>query len=229
MINDLILRVTNNGVITDLDVDGSVPLRLDISQVDNQDIGEVYGVSSQNFNLPGTNKNNKFFNHGYLESAIDVPGLYNTIPCSVIRNGETLLQGTLQVNDIITSDTGFTTYDVTVSDKVVDFNEALKSKFLYEGNWAPYNHTLNSQNVIRSWNPRVDPTGGVYSNFANLVSGSVYYPYINYGFDDILSWPTYPAISAEPTTGSYWLQSGSTSYINTPLNLGQLDPAIDLV
>ena len=226
MINDLILRVTNNGVITDLDVDGAVPLRLDISQVDNQDIGEVYGVSSQNFNLPGTNKNNKFFNHGYLESAIDVPGLYNTIPCSVIRNGETLLQGTLQVNDIITSDSGFTTYDVTVSDKVVDFNEALKSKFLYEGNWTPYNHTLNSQNVIRSWNPRVDPTGGVYSNFANLVSGSVYYPYINYGFDDILSWPTYPAISAEPTTGSYWLQSGSTSYINTPLNLGQLYPAI---
>ena len=51
MINDLILRVTNNGVITDLDVDGNVPLRLDISQVDNQDIGEVYGVSSQNFNF----------------------------------------------------------------------------------------------------------------------------------------------------------------------------------
>ena len=58
MINDLILRVTYDGVITDLDVDGDVPLRLDISQVDNQDIGEVYGVSSQNFNLPGTNKNN---------------------------------------------------------------------------------------------------------------------------------------------------------------------------
>jgi len=86
MINDLILRVRHNGVTTDLDVDGAVPLRLDISQVDNQNIGEVYGVSSQNFNLPGTSNNNKFFNHGYLESAVDVPGLYNTIECSVIRN-----------------------------------------------------------------------------------------------------------------------------------------------
>jgi hypothetical protein len=131
MINDLILRVTYNGVVTDLDVDGAIPLRLDISQVDNQEIGEVFGVSSQNFNLPGTSTNNKFFNHGYLESAVDVPGLYNTVDCSVLRNGETLLQGTLQVNDIITSDSGYITYDVTVSNKVIQFNEALKDKFLY--------------------------------------------------------------------------------------------------
>ena len=65
MINDLILRVTNNGVITDLDVDGNVPLRLDVSQVVNQEIGKVYGIASQNFNLPGTSNNNKFFNHAY--------------------------------------------------------------------------------------------------------------------------------------------------------------------
>ena len=129
MINDLILRVTYEGVVTDLDVDGAVPLRLDISQVDNQEIGEVFGVSSQNFNLPGTSKNNKFFNHGYLESAIDVPGLYDTIECDVVRNGETLLQGNLQVNEVVTSDSGFITYDVTVSNKVVEFNEALKDKF----------------------------------------------------------------------------------------------------
>ena len=54
MINDLILRVTYNGVVTDLDVDGDVPLRLDISQVINQEIGQVYGIASQNFNKLGS-------------------------------------------------------------------------------------------------------------------------------------------------------------------------------
>ena len=222
MINDLILRVTNNGVTTDLDVDGSVPLRLDISQVDNQDIGAVYGVSSQNFNLPGTSKNNKFFNHGYLQSAVDVPGLYNTIPCSVIRNGETLLLGTLQVNQIVTSEDGFVTYDVTVDNTVIEFNQALQDKFLYQADWSPYNHTLNGVNVLKSWNPR---SGSSNSLVTAGGTGSVYYPYIDFGFDSILTWPTFPVISV--SSGSTLTgDSGSTALSTNPLDLGQLYPAI---
>jgi len=222
MINDLILRVTYNNVVTDLDVDGDVPLRLDISQVDNQDIGEVYGVSSQNFNLPGTSKNNKFFNHGYLQSAIEVPGLYTSIPCSVIRNGETLLQGTLQVNDIVTSEDGFVTYDVTVNNTTIEFNQALKDKFLYEANWTPYNHTLNGVNVFKSWNPR---SGSSNSLATAGGTGSVYYPYIDFGFDDVFTWPDFPVISV--SSGSTLSgDSGSTALSNYPLDLGQLYPAI---
>ena len=59
MVSDLILRVIYNGVTTDLDVDIDVPLRLDISAVQNTDIGKVYGIGSQTFYLPGTNKNNR--------------------------------------------------------------------------------------------------------------------------------------------------------------------------
>jgi len=214
MINDLILRVTYNGVVTDLDVDGDVPLRLDISQVDNQDIGEVYGVSSQNFNLPGTNKNNTFFNHGYLESAVDVPGLYDTIECDVIRNGETLLQGQLQVNEVVTSDSGFITYDVTVSNKVVEFNEALKDKFFANANFDDLNHTLNTDNVFLSWEPR---------SGSSFMNGAIFYPLADYGFDSRLTYPTFPRLCADtlgaPATGS----SANPDY---PLSLGQFLPAI---
>ena len=66
-----------------------------------------------------------------LFSPQDVPGLYDTIECDVVRNGETLLQGNLQLNEVVTSDSGFITYDVTVNNKVVQFNEALKDKFLF--------------------------------------------------------------------------------------------------
>ena len=212
MINDLILRVTYNGVVTDLDVDGAVPLRLDISQVDNQDIGEVYGVSSQNFNLPGTSKNNKFFNHGYLESAIDVPGLYDTIECDVLRNGETLLQGNLQLNEVVTSDSGFVTYDVTVSNKVVEFNEALKDKFFFEADFTDLDHILTTDNVFASWQPRVS------SSFEN---GGIFYPLVDYGFDDRLTFPTFPRLSADGNTAT-----GSSANPDYPLSLGQFLPAI---
>ncbi len=211
MINDLILRVTYNGVITDLDVDGDVPLRLDISQVDNQDIGEVYGVSSQNFNLPGTNKNNTFFNHGYLESAIDVPGLYDTIECDVIRNGETLLQGQLQLNEVVTSDSGFITYDVTVSNKVVEFNEALKDKFFADANFDDLNHTLNADNFFLSWEPRSTST---------FKSGKIFYPVADYGFDKRLTFPDFPRLSADGEA------TGSSANPSSSLSLGQFLPAI---
>ena len=212
MINDLILRVTYDGVITDLDVDGDVPLRLDISQVDNQDIGEVYGVSSQNFNLPGTNKNNKFFNHGYLESAIDVPGLYDTIECDVLRNGETLLQGNLQLNEVVTNSSGFITYDVTVSNKVVEFNEALKDKFFADANFDDLNHILNADNLLASWEPRSTST------FKN---GSIFYPLADYGFDNRLTFPTFPRLSADGSE-----TTGSSANPSSSLSLGQFLPAI---
>jgi len=212
MINDLILRVTYNGVVTDLDVDGDVPLRLDISAVDNQEIGEVFGISSQNFFLPGTNNNNKFFNHGYLESAVDVPGLYDTIECDVLRNGETLLQGQLQLNEVVTSDSGFITYDVTVSNRVVEFNEALKDKFFFEANFEDLNHTLTTDNVFASWAPRSGST---------FVSGGIFYPLIDYGFDDRLTFPTFPRLSADGNTAT-----GSSANPDYPLSLGQFLPAI---
>ena len=74
---DLVLRVINNNVVTDLDINAEIPLRLDISTFDNSRIGVLFGVGSQTFDLPGTGNNNKFFNHAYSVSAIDIPGFYS--------------------------------------------------------------------------------------------------------------------------------------------------------
>ena len=45
----------------DLEIDNNIPLRLDISAVQNTDIGKSYGIGSQTFVLPGTKANNQFF------------------------------------------------------------------------------------------------------------------------------------------------------------------------
>ena len=208
MINDLILRVTNNGVITDLDVDGNVPLRLDVSQVVNQEIGKVYGIASQNFNLPGTSKNNKFFNHAYLESAINIPGFYNTISCSVIRNGETLLQGQLQLVQVITNESGFTTYEVLITDSAVEFNAELGDKLLKDANFSRLDHTLTSGSIIESW--------------TTPISGGVFYPVADYGADEFSTFPAEPIINLSGDIA----KSGSIDNINTPMAVYQFLPAV---
>ncbi len=195
MINDLILRVTYNGVVTDLDVDGGVPLRLDMSTVESQDFGKVFGVGSQTFDLPGTNNNNKFFNHAYSVSAIDIPGFYNTIPCNVILNGETLLLGRLQLIEVITSDEGYIDYKVQVTDTVLQFEEALNGLLIKDADFTAYNHTFNSASIIDSWDD-------------NLLSGSIFYPLAEYGGQNDtnnLSFATFSSGSSfdQPTTRAW--------------------------
>ena len=223
MTQDLILRVKNNGITTDLDIDNNIPLRLDMSAVENQEIGEVFGIASQNFSLPGTKKNNQFFSYAYEIGATDIPAFYNTIECYVLSNGETLIQGQLQLKEVVTDNSGFTTYDVLVTNSIVQFNEAIKDKFLYEGNWDPYNHILNTDNVFKSWNAR---SGSDNSFIINGTSGSIFYPYIDYGFDSVFQWPEYPIITADTLFGPGSFLTGSTTNPFTPLNLAQLYPAV---
>jgi len=168
MTQDLILRVTNNGVVTDLDIDSNIPLRLDMSAVESQEFGKLFGIGSQTFNLPGTKKNNKFFNYAYTVSALDIPGFYNTIPCQVLLNGETLLIGRLQLMEVITSEDGYVDYNVQVSDTVVQFEEALDGLLIKNADFSAYNHTFNVPNIISSWSD-------------NLLSGSIFYPLAEYG------------------------------------------------
>ena len=89
MINELLLRVEYEGSTYDLIVDNEVPLRIDMSAVESQELGKFFGIGSQTFNLPGTKDTNRFFNYTYDVSTDDIPGFYNTLECSVILNGET--------------------------------------------------------------------------------------------------------------------------------------------
>lgn len=193
MINDLILRATYNGVVTDLDVTSEVPIRMDMSTVESQEFGKLFGVGSQTFNLPGTKNNNKFFNHAYSVTAENIPAFYNTIPVSVILNGETVLLGRLQLLEVITSAEGYITYDVQVTDTVVQFEEALDGLLIRDADWSAYNHTFNSQSIIASWDDEV-------------LSGSVFYPVAEYGgqtVDNGLSYATFMSGS------DYSLSTGS--------------------
>ena len=67
-----ILRATLEGVKYDLDVFEDVEFRLDISAIESGDIGQVFGVSSQNLELPPSDRNNQFFGNLYDLSLIHI-------------------------------------------------------------------------------------------------------------------------------------------------------------
>ena len=135
MISDLIIRVEYEGVLHDLPVDSEVPLRIEMSAVESQELGNFFGIGSQTFSLPGVKETNRFFNYAYDVSQDDIPAMYNTIPCSVVLNGETLLIGSLQLTEVVTNDSGFITYQVQVVDKVLQFEQALGSKLIANADW----------------------------------------------------------------------------------------------
>lgn len=205
---DLILRVVNNGVTTDLDIDSSIPLRLDISKIENQELGKVFGIGSQIFQLPGTKTNNKFFNNGYDIAASDIPGLYNPIDAYVLLNGEIILFGSLRLEEIITSEDGYVDYKVQISDRAIQFSDALKDKFIADADWSSYNHILSSASISSSW-------------AGDLVGGAIFYPIADYGRDDTVPFPTFPRLAITAS-------SGGVMNIFTPLASRQLLPAIRL-
>lgn len=210
MINELLLRVEYNDATYDLIVDNDVPLRIEMSAVESQDLGKFFGIGSQRFNLPGTKETNRFFNYAYDVSTDDVPGFYNTLPCSVILNGETLLIGSLQLVSVISNDEGYVTYQVQVVDKVLQFEEALGSKLIKNANWSSYTHTLTSGSIIDSWSD-------------NLLGGSVFYPLAEYGRTDEDTYPGLPRIQFESSASA-----GTVESYLTPLQPQQLLPSIKL-
>ena len=168
MQSDLLIRVKYENTIYDLDVINEVPLRVDMSTVEVGELGRVFGIGSQTFTLPGTKKNNRFFKNAYDIAADNPPGMYNSIDGWVIQNGETLLYGQFQLMEVVTDEDGFVNYNVQISDKVIQFNEELKGKYIKDGDWSAYTHILTSGSIVDSWS-------------GNLLSGSVFYPLAEYG------------------------------------------------
>lgn len=177
---DLILRVYYNNAWHDLDIDSNIPLRLDISAVENTSIGEIFGVGSQTFNLPGTRRNNSFFKGAYKVGADNIPAFYNTIDAEVLYNGEVLISGEFQLEEVIT-DGNYISYNVTVADDTVSFKNNVEGTLIKDLNWSDYTHTLNSASISASWE-------------GDLINGDIFYPLCDYGTDQPDDYPTIPRI-----------------------------------
>ena len=209
-LNNIILRVTSGSSNYDIEVESEVPIRVDVSAVEAQTIGEVFSAGTQTFTVPAFPGANDVFRHPYEIGQDNVPGMYNTLPCSVLLDGDTVLEGQLQLKEVIKDDAGYVSYQVEVTDTAIGFKQALASSLVKDADWSEYDHVLTSQSIVDSWSD-------------NLLSGSVYYPLAHYGFPNGLS-ASYGAIAIGQS------QSADITISNplTPMQVNQFVPAIKL-
>jgi hypothetical protein len=204
------IRATYNGVKYDLDVLEDTPIRVDISAIENGDIGEVFGATSQQFTLPGSKKNNRFFKHAYKVGVQSVPGLGESVEASVISKSNTLLEGSLFLDEVVRTPNGGYNYEITITNNVVSFNDSIKTTSVSDLDWGSYDHNFTVANVTGSWTNQ-------------LFGGDVYYPLIDQGRDGLETTGSLPnvAIDTEPVA-----RVGYINNITSSLQVQQLTPAI---
>jgi len=127
---------------------------------------------SRTFQLPGTNKNNSFFQHAY-DISIDEPYLFSTnakVPCYIDYDGIAVLDGYLQLNKIVMLDQETVDYwEVTIFGTLNKFARDLNTAYLEDlSSLSRFNHTSSLGNIKASWT-------------YDLFSGSIVYPFADYG------------------------------------------------
>jgi len=207
------IRAQYDGVIYDLDVLEDTPIRVDLSAIENGDIGEVFGATSQGFTLPGSKKNNRFFKHAYKVGVTGVPGLGESVQASVISKSDTLLEGSLFLDEVVRTPNGGYNYEITITNNVVAFNDSVKTVSVSDLDWSEYDHTFSVANVTGSWEN-------------NLFGGSVYYPLIDQGRDGLENTGSLPNIQIDNEEGEARL--GFINNITSSLQVQQLTPAISV-
>ena len=167
-----ILRCINDdGVKYDLDIIEDVPFKLDISAIESGNIGKVFGVSSQQLTLPPSRTNDEFFGNLYDVGATPATSFIKTVPCQVLQDGQEIFTGKLYLDNVVTNNKGDNLYNVVVVNETVDFNFLIKDMTFADLDFSSLNHTYSYGNITGSW----DQT---------LEGGAIFYPLVNYGFDE---------------------------------------------
>ena len=200
--------ITSGSIVQDLDVlEADQAILLEISAIENGDIGGVFGISSQTFSLPGTDTNNKFFGNLFDLGATPNVAFQKSIDCQVLNDGGEVFTGKLYITNVITDQKGYTTYQVNVVNESVDLKFQLENFLLRDVDLSHLNHAYTYANISASWND-------------NLFGGDVVYPLVNYGIPDgdtIL--PNYALGASDSTSRTF----DNKEY---PLRIQQFRPAI---
>ncbi len=204
--------------ITDLQIDSSIPLRLDISAVQNTEIGKLYGIGSQTFILSGTKTNNQFFKHAYKIGADGVPAMYNDVEAHLLLDGEEILTGRFHLLEILTDENDAVSYKVQIEDASINFVTALDDKLISDADFSAYDHTYTVPALTGSWLDNQD------SNV--FLSGAVFYPLCDYGTDQRVAYPDQPRVQLNGISANDINLKGTFDSAYSGLQPSQFLPAI---
>jgi hypothetical protein len=159
-----------DNVILDTYQDESIKISNNIT--DLFDIGAVPGTFTRTITLPGTKKNNAFFEQ-YYDISVYGPDTFDAnqkVPAFLDFGSVYLVNGYLQLMKINVIENKFVdSYEINIFGAVSNFSVETNKLFLTDlDNLSVFNHTSSVANILAS------------SNY-NLFSGSIVYPLADYG------------------------------------------------
>lgn len=162
--------VAGSNVILDTYADESIKISNNIT--DLFDIGAVPGTFTRTITLPGTKKNNAFFEQ-YYDISVYGPDTFDAnqkVPAYLDFGSVYLVNGYLQLMKINVIENKFVdSYEITLFGAISNFSVETNKLFLTDlDNLSVFNHTSSVANILAS------------SNY-NLFSGSIVYPLADYG------------------------------------------------
>jgi hypothetical protein len=163
-------KLVANGTILDIYKDEDITVSNNITGI--FDIGTLPADFSRTILVPGTQKNNLFFEHVYDISIVN-PYLFSTnqkVPAYLDFDGIYLVSGYIQLNKVnVKEDIGIESYEVSLYGTVSSFARDINRYYLNDlTSLAKFNHTASIENISGSWH------GGLFS-------GSIVYPLAEYG------------------------------------------------
>jgi hypothetical protein len=163
-------KLIANDIILDLFQDEEIKISNNITNL--FDIGTIPADFSRTIMLPGTKKNNAFFEHVY-DISVTNPYLFATntkVAAYLDFDGIYLVTGYLQLNKVTVYENKFIdSYEITLYGIVSSFSRDINKLTLNDLNTLEqFNHTASYNNITSSWS-------------GNLFSGSIVYPLADYG------------------------------------------------
>jgi len=157
----------------ELDLFGDEEIKVSDNITGLFDLGILPSDFTREISLPGTKKNNAFFQHVY-DISVKNPILFSTnakVSCFLDFGGIYLAQGYLQLNKVnIIGNKFIDSYEVSVYGSLSSFARDINRAFLTDmtASLAQYNHTASLENITGSWD------GALYN-------GDIVYPFAEYG------------------------------------------------
>lgn len=167
----LAFKLVANGEILDLFRDEQIFLSDNVTGL--FDLGILPADFTRQITLPGTKKNNAFFEHVY-DISVFSPDIFATnqlVDCYIDFDGIYLAQGYLQLNKVnVVANKFIDSYEISIYGAVSSFAREVSRSFLTDmtSSLAHFDHSASLENITGSWN-------------GTLFSGAVVYPMAEYG------------------------------------------------
>ena len=165
-----VFKLVADGQILDLFADEEIKLSDNVTGL--FDLGVLPTDFTRQINLPGSKKNNAFFEHCY-DISVENPDTFATnikVPCYLDFDGLYLAQGYLQLNKVnVYANKFIDSYVVSVFGALSSFGIQINKTYLTDlTNLDVYNHTASYNNITASWS-------------GSLFNGDIVYPLADYG------------------------------------------------